>query len=573
MKISPDETFAVVRTASIPATGLPQNVRGWTYLLDLTVPGAPIRLDVSHPCAWNSSDFVEVIDDYVVASTWMGTGSTSRDLLIMPKTATSLSQVTLDNTPENAPDVAVGYHPTLLTPYAAVRGTHGVTLWDLATGNLIQSDSFVVTPCGGGGGSYGAAIGCSDSIVMSGSRYAAISNFQYPLAPPGSTFERSSAVAIGALAGPTSAFPVIHQLTGTQIPQGGPCTLAEHVLHDLAMSPDGRFTVVTGTRTFAIYRNRGGLLADLRSMPQHPELPTPRFIVQPAEWQTTDSVEASNRHAVFIGNAAPFTEVPILAGTPDTDSFRVTIADFDRTVPLYWDYLPTDVGLTLGTPSRVHDLAITPNGSAAAVTTRAGLLLFELAVSDPQNPQRIPVKFFSSAPDPLRFGMNIPPAPPQQVPVENSGIVLCSDSVLCTDSAVVTIGRGRTPSPRGEVFMLNLADRSSVTFDLGPDHIPTDLDVTPSGATVIVRSIHRVARLSGQNSRLTVLSIPSGLLLMDLDSSPALPVAEFGHAFGRDQVSAGNAFVVTAGENFPWTENSGTFPLNATGFVQVLKLQ
>ncbi len=562
LKISPDETFAVVRTASFGTS-----VTGYTYLLDLTLPGAPIQLVAAHPAGWNGSDFAEILDDYAVASTWIGAGSTSRDLMIVPKTATSPAQVTIDNTLGNTPDVAVAYHATQLTPVAAVRGDGNVSLWDLATGTRTQTDYFAVLPCGGGG-SGGVAIGCSDSIVMSGSRYATITNYQYPLSI--AAIEKSSAIVIGAVAGSGANFPRTHQLTGNPN-TNPPCTAQPYVLHDLVMTPDGLFTAVGGSRVLAVLRNRDGTLSDLQA---NSDLPTPRFVVSPTEWQTTDSIEATNRRIVFIGNEAPFSESPVPQGTPDTDTFRVTIGDVDQPTPSYWHYRPADVGLSASTPSRVHDLAISPSGSRAAVTTRAGLLVFDLTahVGSLQAPPAPPL-FYPNAPDPLRFGRNIPATPPP-MPLENTGLVLCSDSVACTDSVVVAIGRNRSIPPRGEVFLLNLASGSSVTHDLGPDHIPTDLAITPGGTKVVVRSTHRIARQSGQRSRLTILTVPTGALLMDVHSS-SLPIGppELGHALGRDQVEASNSFIVSAGENFPSTENSGSNPAAATGFVQVVRLQ
>ncbi len=561
LKISPDETFAVVRTASVGTA-----VTGYTYLLDLTLPGAPIQLVAAHPAGWNSSDFVEILDDYAVTSTWIGTGSTSRDLMIVPKTATSLAQVTIDNTLGNTPDVAVAYHATQLTSVAAVRGDGNVSLWDLATGTRTQTDYFAVLPCGGGG-SGGVAIGCSDSIVMSGSRYATITNYQYPLSQFG--IEKSSAIVIGAVAGSGANFPRTHQLTGSPN-TNPPCTAQPYVLHDLVMTPDGLFTAVGGSRVLAVLRNRDGTLSDLQA---NSDLPTPRFVVSPTEWQTTDSIEATNRRVVFIGNEAPFSESPVPQGTPDTDTFRVTIGDVDQPTPSYWHYRPADVGLSASTPSRVHDLAISPSGSRAAVTTRAGLLVFDLTahVGSLQAPPAPPL-FYPNAPDPLRFGRNIPSTNAQQPPLEETGIVLCSDSALCSDSHVVAIGRSRTSPPRGQVFMLNLSSGVSSTFDLGEDHIPTDLALTPSGTKVAVRSVHRVAA-TAQRSRITVLSVPSGGVLLDQTTSPNLPQVEFGHALARDQIEATSSFVVTAGEDYPNTNNSGTNPSLAKGWVQIVRLQ
>jgi WD40 repeat protein len=558
LKISPDETFAVVRTASVGTA-----VTGYTYLLDLTLPGAPIQLVAAHPAGWNSSDFVEILDDYAVTSTWIGTGSTSRDLMIVPKTATSLAQVTIDNTLGNTPDVAVAYHATQLTSFAAVRGDGNVSLWDLATGTRTQTDYFAVLPCGGGG-SGGVAIGCSDSIVMSGSRYATITNYQYPLSQFG--IEKSSAIVIGAVAGSGANFPRTHQLTGSPN-TNPPCTAQPYLLHDLVMTPDGRFTAVGGSRVLAVLRNRDGTLSDLQA---NPDLPTPRFVVSPTEWQTTDSIEATNRRIVFIGNEAPFSESPVPSATVDMDTFRVTIGDVDQPTPSYWHYRPADVGLSANTPSRVHDLAISPNGSRAAVTTRAGLLVFDLtAPIGTSHAPPAPPLFFPNAPDPLRFGMNIPPASNFE---STSNAVFCSDSAACTDGAAVAIGRNRSTPPSGEVFVLDLTSGSMITFGLGADHIPTDLSITADGTMVAVRSIHRLGNVAANASRITVLSLPSGALLANFSSAAPLPSTDIGHALGRDQIECSNYFALSAGENLPVTWTAPTAS-GYTGWVQVVRLR
>ena len=558
LKISPDETFAVVRTASFGTS-----VTGYTYLLDLTLPGAPIQLVAAHPAGWNGSDFAEILDDYAVASTWIGAGSTSRDLMIVPKTATSPAQVTIDNTLGNTPDVAVAYHATQLTPVAAVRGDGNVSLWDLATGTRTQTDYFAVLPCGGGG-SGGVAIGCSDSIVMSGSRYATITNYQYPLSI--AAIEKSSAIVIGAVAGSGANFPRTHQLTGNPN-TNPPCTAQPYVLHDLVMTPDGLFTAVGGSRVLAVLRNRDGTLSDLQA---NSDLPTPRFVVSPTEWQTTDSIEATNRRIVFIGNEAPFSESPVPQGTPDTDTFRVTIGDVDQPTPSYWHYRPADVGLSASTPSRVHDLAISPSGSRAAVTTRAGLLVFDLTahVGSLQAPPAPPL-FYPNAPDPLRFGRNIPAGSNFE---STSNAVFCSDSVVCAEGTVVAIGRNRSTPPSGEVFVLNLMNGSATTVNLGVNHIPTDLSITADGTLVAVRSIHRLGTVVANTSRVSVLALPSGVLIADFSNAAPLPLTDIGHALGRDQIECSNHFALSAGENLPvtWTAQTAS---GFTGWIQVVRLK
>jgi hypothetical protein len=573
LKISPDETFAVVRTASVGSLAT-----GFTYLLDLRQPGAPIRLTESQVCDWNSSDFVEVIDDFVVTSTWRGQTSPSlpnRELktfsfnaaTVPPASPFNLTAV--DTQLGDTPDVAVAYHATQLAPYAAVRGDGSVSLWDLSSAGLVRTDAFALQACGGTGASLTTAIGCSDSIVMSGSRYAAIGNFQYPINTPPFPIYRASIVVIGAVAGSTANFPAIHPFNGT-LPFGGGCTTPEFMAHDVAMTPDGRYSVVSGSQMLAVFRNRDGAMVSFSGLPNSTALPSPRFVVRPSEWQTTDSVEVTNRRIVFIGNSAPFSEFPILPGTPDVDTFRVTIGDIDQPVPSYWHYRPQDVGLAPTAPSRVHDLAITPNGSRAAVTTRAGLLLFDLtAPIGNQHTPPAPPQFFPTAPDPLRFGMNIPAANNFE---STSDAVYCSDSVACTDGAVVAISRNRSTPAGGEVFVIDLMDGGVATFSLGTDHVPTDLSISPDGSLVTVRSIHRLGDVGGNASRITVLTLPSGALFADFTNAAPLAVTDLGHALGRDQVDCSNHFAITAGENLPvtWTAQNVS---GYTGWIQVLRLK
>jgi hypothetical protein len=121
------------------------------------------------------------------------------------------------------------------------------------------------------------------------------------------------------------------------------------------MTPDGLFTAVGGSRVLAVLRNRDGTLSDLQA---NSDLPTPRFVVSPTEWQTTDSIEATNRRVVFIGNEAPFSESPVPSASVDTDTFRVTIGDVDQPTPP----IGTTGRRTWGSPrARLHASTTSPS--------------------------------------------------------------------------------------------------------------------------------------------------------------------------------------------------------------------
>jgi hypothetical protein len=137
LAISPDETYAVVRTASASA-----NV-GRTYFVDLLLPGYPLTITESQPTQQilgdnRVCDMIATIGNRVAAISW--------NIGLTP-----LPQVKLfENNPWNvlytsnvhlsAVDLEVGLAPLTMNSLAVVRhdatnGIGAVSFWDLTAGN------------------------------------------------------------------------------------------------------------------------------------------------------------------------------------------------------------------------------------------------------------------------------------------------------------------------------------------------------------------------------------------------------------------------------------------------------
>jgi DNA-binding beta-propeller fold protein YncE len=182
----------------------------------------------------------------------------------------------------------------------------------------------------------------------------------------------------------------------------------------------------------------------------------------------------------------------------DPATYRVALVDLTSQAP-YRHAVLTAAMSGLGAPSRVHDVAITPNGSKAVVTTRAGTLVFDLTQPVIQTPPHpLPAVVATSA-DPLNFtNLNY----------------FVSDSVACTDSRAIVIGTDHQASPQAVAQVIDLLTPGFpiTTIPLGGAglFIPTDVTVTPDGTKALVRSL-QVA--TNHADRITVINLITGAVL------------------------------------------------------------
>ncbi|MCC7012061.1 MAG: hypothetical protein IT454_05850 [Planctomycetes bacterium] len=550
--ISPDESTALLRTASRDGSV------GRTYMLDLSVPGTPpLTLLHSHPTnIFQVADFVDALDSSAIATSWGASTPPPGSMPIPSQLAIfDLLLASVLNTSavfDSATDIAVGHAPVSMLPLAAViHDSQPVSFWDLSTGlpwGVLSSLPFpsICPP------SNGSTQGMADSIAMTASRVIALRNAGYPQGPPGAPASERGFIGIAQLSVPSPGWPKSHGFTACP-PQPMPAIPYE-LVHDLAVTSDGLKTVVSGTRVIAVVENRSGTLLDVR---QGSTLPTPAFHVYPTSWITADSVEVTNTRAVVIGNATAHSGVaPINVPPPanDPETFRVAVVDIQKPTGPYSTAVISATGMVppVAAPARASDLAISPDGTKAIVSTRAGALVLDLTVAVTQTPLSPAPQWFPGAPDPLSY------TPTSFYPI------LISDSAACSDSAAIVIGRSRASTSSGQIWVLDWSTAgppTATTIDLGAAFLPTDVALTPDRKRAVVRSIDLQGTRDG---RITLVELPSGAVAYDATSSPVGP-AELGRNLGRDHVECSAHFAISAGQ-----DGAGTIP-PIVGWVQIVR--
>ncbi len=532
LALAEDETFAVVRTSTAE------------YMLDLSAPGMPIVLTTAHvsdPLTATAEivKLVGILEDRAVVGGYNNPafGVTTPNIkafqsnppleLVQPP---SISQ-------PGTVDVVMGYAPVTADPIAAMRFdeahfTH-ISIRDLKTG--VASSGFIpATPTQLCGTPFPRTDGLANTLGLTSNRIIAISNQDVPQSPGGGGLERG-VVTIAHVGAQPSGWPKYHGFT----PCGQPLANGFELVHDVGTSPNGVIGVVSGTQVIGVYSLRTGLEIEVF---QGPNLPTPNFLA-PQRMVTGDSVAVTNKRAVVIGNDHVHTGVtPVFVGS-DPFGFIVTILDVSTAPPLA-NVTFNAAMLGIPTPSRVHDVVTTPNGSRAVATTRAGTLVIDLTQPVSTSPLS-PVPVLVGSTDPLEF----------------SDTLLVSDSVECTDSHAVVIGRSPTLQGQVEVIQLLSPTYASTVIPIGPvgQFVPTDVVISSDGTKAIIRSTRHTPIVAQQPGRLTVVDLGSAAVLLDVDVSP-IGTASLGASVGLDHVLAGSGRAIAIGQ-----EGSGTR-------IQVLQL-
>ncbi len=569
--ISKDERFAVVTVVGTTGT------TGDTYVIDLAQVGFPIT-SFAHPGVTLNSDFVEITDDRIVSTAMTFTSPNGATEIYQyqpaPGTTIQLSTAPANTTFGDATDLSTAIAYGSLAPIAIVVHDGGLSnsVWDLTTGTAWATCPTVQAPYFqrnlGAQFSTGNGQQMADSIEVTSNRAIVIKNDTNPTASIGSatTTGVRGAVGIMHLGAQPSGWPI----TDTFSLYGAPVDPnSVELVHDLAVTPRGTKSVVSGTHLIAVYRNQNGTRQELL---QGNWLPTPAFHSPPLCRMTADSVEATDTRAVVIGNYTAHDSRPpisIAQGLPfaanDPDVFRVAVVDIaspalypNPAVPgsmQLWNAVitPADVGATAATPRRACDLAITPNGSRAIVATRGGTMVLDLTVPVTQTPlSPVPV-WYSAAPDPLEFDPSVVPT-----------YFMVSDSVACTDAVAVVIGQSRSSivnSRAGEIWILDLAVGTTTTLSLGTKCIPSDVVITPDGTRAIVRSYNWGATATVDLGRITVVDLATKSIQLDATHTGTAPFTSLGVAFGRDHLETSNHFAVSGGDN-----------LGNIGWIQIIKL-
>jgi hypothetical protein len=473
------------------------------------------------------SDALDLLGDRIISTCYDINQVNSPDLKIFQASPPTVLNPCTGFCPGGfATDVVVGSAPVNMTPLGITRNEWAdVEFYNLTTGAAWIP---AVTPASTSGlcGWFGSGIGMSDSLKFTANRIAVLTNQMEPQtqgpmgAPPRGYL---SVLHIGVQ---PAGWPKENGFTpcGFSPPNG------HELVHDLATTPDEELVVVSGTRVIGLYSLKTGAPVHVI---QNATLPTPNFKYIPLSLLTADSVEVTNSRAVIIGNDHAYAGIQLPEPVPpstDPVGFRIALMQLR---PPYTHVVFDTAMLGLTAPARVHDVAITPNGSKAVVTTRAGTLVLDLTSPITTTP---PGPFPALAPtvaDPLNF----------------NGNVVVSDSVACTDTFAVVIGRDQQMAPQGMVQIIDLTSPALTvkTVNLGNpgDWIPTDVTMTPDGTKALVRSLRPGVTTDG---RITVIDVVQGVPIYDVSSSP-VGASDLGNTSGCDHVEATNEFAISAGIN------------------------
>jgi hypothetical protein len=297
------------------------------------------------------------------------------------------------------------------------------------------------------------------------------------------------------------------------------------------------------------------------------------FRVIPYNRITVDSVETTNTRAVIIGtngaehNSGPSNNIPAPGCTGyfgDIGKWRIAVVNL-RSNPISELIFDDPTAATLPCRStRAHDVAITPNGQWAVVTTQLGTCKIDLTIWPPTAPQ-----FYLDGTNPL---------------LQNRPDAFVSDSVACTNTRAVVIGRHAvTGLPQVSIIDVNQppnAWEAVTTFALSQSGtetiLPTDVVIEPSERYAFVRCKDIQAidlQRFRQYGRIAVVDLQANALVAEFDAAQA--GSWLGSAWGLDQLEAASGYLITGGENadYFFTPNppGQPTPPPSEGWIEVLK--
>ncbi len=563
LELDEKERYALLRTCRLSL----EPAAGKFSVVDMQT--GSLALNIESDATEQGQDYVAVLDDRAVAiSGELSSGKIEFvNLAAVGGPAHVRTELFLPAT-----DLEVLYAPLGGEPLTVVSGFYGMKLYDLSTGFQTWTNTY---------GPYITAVplakrstqALSDALAVGGTKLIGIVNSRTPyFTDPNVNWSSYGAVGIANLTTPHPTIPNaydLHTFGFSCDPAAvNSCTaLADELLHDVTTSPNGRYGVVSGHGVIGVYNLRLSVPTQLYASVNHAQFPHPGFVVNPLNRVTIDSVEASNARAVVIGKDLT-NEADRLnanqAGSPDNARWRLVVVDLlaanaGATNPTTVRFDPNP---TLG-PSRAHDLAITPNGARAIVTTRRNTLILDLTVALDQTP----VVEYVTGCDPLNFRF------------ASSAVV--SDSVVASDTQAVVVGRTGGGGGVARACIIDLLQppgpAAIAAFDLGPATDPNTLTPwwVPSDVALDRDGAHAVVRLVDSSystplppgtparwGRIVVIDLATKSIDLNIDLNTSAPgPAPLGASQGIDSVVAGYERVISLGE------------LDATtGYLQLLTL-
>lgn len=570
--ISPDGLWAVVRTASWVLNGPP--FPGKTYVIRLQSPYAVQSFNHEFSADFYTSDSVGLIDG------WCATGSgldyASNQFFPLQSATSSIPM----NVTGAAADIVAVLDANNSHPLAVMRSSQGgVGVWDLLTGTALPGTS-VPSFTNNGASGICWATSISDSVQATPTRYIAIANSDEGTCPTSIPQPWNHGfVGIASLDG--TSLSVTHGFTCNPASCNySPQTPASSWVHDVALTPNQSTAVVSGNRLLGVFNMSTGAklfeaLGSISPAPAPPSvsaLPAISKRRNPFDRMTTDSVAATNSRAIVIGHndaegagASCFTQ-------NGQAKWRIALL---KLRPPIEAVCYEDSASQPSTPSRAHDVALTPNGAFAFVTTRVGT--YRVDMSSGIWPSPVPEPYYDGT-DPLQVG---------------GSQAFVTNSIACTNTKAVVIGRNiSSNTPQAIVIDVNTDPQLSGAFSFvslfqsavpAPTLpvpkfsyiVPTDVLIDPSESFAIVRSMEmnqgydpspqQGVVYAQRYGRVSIIRLSDAALVVEFDQYGGLP---FGASWGINHLAASADFAITGGEH-SLSQGSQT----SEGWVQIVKLR
>lgn len=552
LAVTPDGSKAVVRTTLGAPTGPNSTFPGRTYVFSLVPPYTQSSV-YTEGGFFGSSNWLATTNDRCLSVSTQVIGTPGQTNPVTHAQILDISNpAAITEIPSSFPldedtwDVEVGYRLGVDAGFA--HHFRGVAHYDLTSGAFVNNLRVPLFKTGNlfpNFSGYGRDM--SDSIEITSDRVFVIAN-RSPTTSGPLPIEGDGYVGIAEIT--NSIFPTEKTFGFRCDPDTYNPTCSNYVanpefLHDLTTSPNGVFGIASGQGVLGIYNL--SRYTELKKLIDD-ELPIPHMLRAPWRKATADSVEATDTRAVVIGNDS--------RSGFGTLHWRVTVVSLSHDPA---EIVPTHFGDPHeAADSTAHDVAITPNGSRAVVTTRYRTLVFNLTSSQPGYME------VDTGADPLRYPLSGP-------------LVIVANSVAVTNRHAAVIGRNALGDGVLSIidFVAEAATNQVVaTFVIsdpgqpGAQFIPTDVEINDSGTRVIVRSTRAGAASSVTNGRLDVYNLdtlqhmPFIFESLGGPGQTAPPYPSLGHANGLEQLAASYNMAVSGGNDAS----------SSSGRVQLLKI-
>jgi hypothetical protein len=571
--ISPDGRYGVVRTGSWH-----QSISdGRIYVIDLQhTPSPAVVVDAPQPYSmfFYSSRALDFVEDYCISlGGYDPNGNAiSGHFKLGPQYLPPNQPFTLSNSlGGQAQDVCTTFDLATGFPIGAAAGI-GLACAQLKTGpGLATSQVPLFSDASGLIPGWGTRL--SDSIKVVGNKFIRLENYVNPGFGPGFSVLNHGFVGLGRIdlnTGVQYAFSasfgpsdcVSNPLPGNYCGCiGSTCLAPAHnrAVHDVTLTPDGRLAVVSGFQLYGVYdmttlqevvsAQRDPITQWSGSQPQLPEV---GFYANPFMRVTCDSVEATNTRAVIVGGVWPGPSCGS-GSAKELSAWRVAILNLRSKEDVTFEGPMPPNGSCDG--SAASDVAITPNGQWAIMSTRNGAYRIALGGAGWPPP----------APEPYTDGID-------SLDVNGSSAFV-SDAVACTNTRAVVVGRhfasgqpqvlvidpNQTPgSPSSTIGKIDIPEPVN---PLGTPYrlVPTDVEIDPTERWAVVRCA--ASDLSAKFGSISVIDLATGNAVGHFQS------VAIGFGFALEQVCVSKDFALVVGED----GQPGFSPVSS-GRIQVIKL-